>query len=647
VNDRGVRRQLTSVRFGNGNQAVLSDAQVGDVADVIAELGLEPPANGRPVIVVCGGAANLTGGELERAGSIVENALASATEVTRAFVIDGGTAAGVMQLTGRARARWPDALAVLVGVAPAGRVSYPGTPTEDREPLEENHSHFILADSSEWGGETGLLIAATEQLAAGGPVVMLLAGGGRIATAEVLAAVRRHWPVFVVPGTGGLADSLLTLWTSYRIPRRRFAAWIRPDGHKFRPVPPLSAITDTELREMIGQGDIRPVTEADPQSCARRLAWELQDEPVVKDAWQRVATYDQLAVRLRRLFTRFQGSILVLGVAVTALALIDNRLQRPALHWAVIAVPVLISVLIALTGRRAVGQRWVMLRAAAESIKAEIYRYRTLETGLAAGHGRTADAGQQQLVERLDAIEKRLMQTEASSGPLTPYQGPLPPAMYGAAAADDGLSPLSPDRYLDIRVRDQLSYYHARVRRLNRWRNFLQLLAIASGAAGAILAAAKLEVWIGLTAGASAAALAYLSYLQVDNSIVTYNQAAARLTARQRGWQALRPARQDRAAVHLLVTSCESVLATELSGWVQQMNDTLEDIRRDQADAAGRIDHPADDARQRSGEDDSSPAPAAGSGSAADGAGTAGGRNGTNELPADGEPADGRRTVVG
>ena len=43
------------------------------------------------------------------------------------------------------------------------------------------------------------------------------------------------------------------------------------------------------------------------------------------------------------------------------------------LHWAVMVLPILVSVLIAVASRRAVGQRWVMLRAAAESIKAAIY----------------------------------------------------------------------------------------------------------------------------------------------------------------------------------------------------------------------------------------------------------------------------------
>lgn len=113
--------------------------------------------------------------------------------------------------------------------------------------------------------------------------------------------------------------------------------------------------------------------------------------------------------------------------------------------------------------------------------------------------------------------------------------------MYGAGRDDDGLSALDAERYLQIRVGDQVHYFHGRIRSLSRRRNALQLIAIAAGAAGAILAAAGLEVWIGLTSAASAALLAYLGYLQVDNTVVTYNQAAANLAGLERGWSALSP----------------------------------------------------------------------------------------------------------
>jgi len=231
-----------------------------------------------------------------------------------------------------------------------------------------------------------------------------------------------------------------------------------------------------------------------------------------------------------------------------------------------------------------------MMRAAAEFIKAEVFRYRVLDPAETGGQAQASKgANQQRLAAQLDEIEARLMQTEASSGPVTPYAGPLPPDNYEAVRTDDGLTRLTADRYLRLRVEGQVSYFHNRVRTLNRSRNVLQFLAVAAGATGAILAAAHLEVWIGLTAGASAAALAYLGYLQVDNTIVTYNQTAFRLAAQERWWLALDPAEQTGSALERLVTGCESALAAEQAGWVQQMNDTLEQLKRSEDNATRRI----------------------------------------------------------
>ncbi len=591
MNDLVDQAKLLPVKFGSGKEAALGEVRSDNANDIIARMGLTPPSNGRPVILVGGGADGLADAELERAGAVLGAAVAKAAQVTGAVVVDGGTSAGVMRLTGQARARWPSSLPELVGVAPAGMAIYPGQkrfeisdPPADSAPLEENHSHFILADSDQWGGETGLMIGVVEKLAGTGRVATVMAGGGDVAMSEVAQATRRGWPVFVIAGTGGLAGSLSALWAEYRMPRRRLMARVLPARWRHRKLPPLSRITDANLREIITYGDIRPVAvKESADEFAQELAWQLQKRPVLKDAWQRFATYDYLAIRLRRIFTRFQGAILALGVLATLLGLIDAVVKKAALHWAVIVVPILASVLLAVASRRAVGQRWVLLRAAAESIKAEIYRYRTLRMVSEDSQVSVSPAGRRQLVSQLEAIETRLMQTDVSGSPLMPYEGSLPMAVGKADNGGDGLGPLTPDRYLEIRVRDQIGYYHRRVRRLNQWRNALQLVAIAAGATGAILAAANQEAWIGLTAGLSAAGLAYLGLLQVDNTIVTYNQTASRLTLLDRGWQARDPAEQaDPAAFDRLVTDCETALATELSGWVQQMNDTLQDIQREQ-----------------------------------------------------------------
>src|SRR5208282_1040418 len=155
---------------------------------------------------------------------------------------------------------------------------YPGGPDGgDGVPLDQNHSHFVLADSDKWGGETGLLMALAAARAGNGKVVVVLAGGGEVAKAEALQSVRRGWPVFAIAGTGGLADTVLELWRIHRAPQRRSAARWRPGVLKGRTPAPLSLIADADLREVVSDGDIRAVTGDEPGQFARRMAWELQD----------------------------------------------------------------------------------------------------------------------------------------------------------------------------------------------------------------------------------------------------------------------------------------------------------------------------------------------------------------------------------
>ena len=275
------------------------------------------------------------------------------------------------------------------------------------------------------GRGDNLLIGLSAAYAAQERTVVVLAGGGPVSKSEVLESVRRGWPVFVIKGTAGIADAILELWQAYRIPHRRAAAWLWPRKFRYRQAAALSSIPDPDLREIVSEGDIRPVTGAEPGQLARQIAWELQDEPVLKDAWQQFATYDHLAARLRTAFTRFQAWILLLGVLATLLGLIQAQAATTRCTGWWWPSRSLAAVLVAVAGRRAVGQRWVMLRAAAEAIKAEIYRYRTLAAAALAQAAHDKHARRQQdLAAHLDHIENPADAYRRQQRPADPLRWP-------------------------------------------------------------------------------------------------------------------------------------------------------------------------------------------------------------------------------
>jgi hypothetical protein len=120
------------------------------------------------------------------------------------------------------------------------------------------------------------------------------------------------------------------------------------------------------------------------------------------------------------------------------------------------------------------------------------------------------------------------------------------------------------------------------------------------GGLGTLLAAIGFDLWVTLTTAVAAALGTYLSYRGVDSALTNYNQTAIDLENIKGWWTALRPDEQgDPSNVDALVQHTEQVLATELSGWTQRMQDALANLRKDQEKEAD--DKGTDGARRSEG----------------------------------------------
>jgi hypothetical protein len=179
--------------------------------EAAAAFGLTAP---RGLIVLNGGTADLSP-ELDAAlRRTLGEGLARVAIEERLTVVTGGTDAGIFALFGEALD--DDRTAPCVGVAPAGRVSWPGRERpSDRVPgdeqsvsLEPHHSHFLLVEGNDWGVETDAMLALSEALSGSCPSLALLAGGGAGARREVLAHLRAGREVIVLDGTGRFAERL-------------------------------------------------------------------------------------------------------------------------------------------------------------------------------------------------------------------------------------------------------------------------------------------------------------------------------------------------------------------------------------------------------------------------------------------------------
>jgi hypothetical protein len=196
-----------TITFANGNHAVVITAPLDtDAQSILKALGLAQP---RALIMVFGGAKGLDDSRKARLAELFIDAIAPTAAQLGALVMDGGTQSGVMAMMGEAVGR-DGRRSQLLGVAPAGKVTYSGGPSDaglaDGAPLEPNHSHFVLVESNEWGGETSKMLELARAFNA--PIVAILVNGGAIAADEALQSVRNAWQLIVIEGSGRFADEV-------------------------------------------------------------------------------------------------------------------------------------------------------------------------------------------------------------------------------------------------------------------------------------------------------------------------------------------------------------------------------------------------------------------------------------------------------
>lgn len=195
-----------TIEFAAGDAAVA--ARVGERGELAAALEALGLTTRRPVLVVAGdaGSGAVAAAELR---PLFEDVLLPCAAAHGAYVVDGGTDAGVMAMLGQARARLRSAVA-LVGVVvdtlarrPGQRFEHPGGAA-----LERHHTHFVFVAGSRWGDESPWIAQVASELAAGAPSLTVLVGGGAVAWDDVAESVRAARPVIAVAGSGRTADAV-------------------------------------------------------------------------------------------------------------------------------------------------------------------------------------------------------------------------------------------------------------------------------------------------------------------------------------------------------------------------------------------------------------------------------------------------------
>ncbi len=615
------------IEFPNGNTAYTIEASPNEnPEEVWNNLQLALPES---LIVLSGAASGLDSSLEPRLTQLFSRGIARAARELNSTLISGGTDDGTMALLGRGVYE-QSRECTLIGIAPNHLTTYPDE-SKGRSPeekthlvsLEPHHTHFVMVDSDEWGGETQVMYGLVSFLAKKKvPTVTVLVNGGELCRKEILSNVRSGIPIIIVEGSGRLADELAQL-------------------HREQP----DFIEDPELAEIIADGNIHLFSiEGSVNELKKLVERQISGDHVLKLAWQQFSTYDANARRQQRSFLNLQMFILLLGIIGTALALLqttfsqyldqtkimqleaeNQQLQSEnkasqmdeqtsdtdinqflsmieagwrgfqtwlepymeslinMLSYVIMCVPILVSILLAAANRFNAGNKWILLRASAEGVKREIFRYRTRAEDYSSQKTTVEDTAEVKLARKLQTIGHQLMQTEANIMALHAYKGKIPPKL---GRNDDGISTLSADRYMFTRLEDQMNYYLRKTRKLERGLIMLQWAIYLIGGLGTLLAALGLELWIALTTAIVTATATYLEYRQVEMTLQKYNQAAIDLSNVRSWWIALStPEQAKQSNVDLLVGQTERILQSEFSGWVEEMTEALNNLREQQAEA--------------------------------------------------------------
>ncbi|HWF07901.1 MAG TPA: DUF4231 domain-containing protein [Bryobacteraceae bacterium] len=481
-----------------------------------------------------------------------------------ALIVDDAGVSGCAPLIAIAAAE-QDAVPPVIGIIPNER---------DPNAIDRNHSRVLRLPAGAVLAKHWFKAASdlAPEAADAGRVAVVLFGGGAAEKQSVLWCARRGWPVLVIGQTKGLADDILS-------------AAPGPDGT-------YAASIDPELREILETADLFPSSLNATMDDLRRIltgrveSSEKTFAETLQEAWLRYDAIDHTA-RLEQ--TRFRGiQIALIWLAVLAAFFgILGSFPFPAgpfasgLQILIIVTPIVLSIVAAYNNHFRDGDKWVLLRGAAEAIKREIFRF-WAQSGIYSDAQCTQTSRESKLVAKLGDITSALEQSGVNKTSLAdkPARPDAPPRR---------LTPLAPEEYVAARIREQVNdYFKGKIRWLSKRLIGMQLAILVAGGAGTFLAAMKLNVWVALATAVVTALTTRLQSDQTEMTLVHYNQTLATLQNIDAWWKALSSWEKTRPRnIDLLVDQTEKALEAETAGWVQQMQSALDKLTEKESGQTG------------------------------------------------------------
>jgi SMODS and SLOG-associating 2TM effector domain 1/SLOG in TRPM, prokaryote/Protein of unknown function (DUF4231) len=442
-------------------------------------------------------------------------------------------------------------------------------PHEQPAPQIDPNHQLVLRLPSSWTDTSKMMFQVADALLEHEvdqkPALVILCGGGDAETKALIRAAKRGWPVLVLKGTGGLSDAIADALG------KRAAGTVLP------------ASLDPGLREIIETAQLYTwsVMGGSVDDLNRIVLGRIElrsktAAAILTEAWHRFDNIDIGARERQTHFRRMELFLIILAVMAALFAILSQVattkwpqfLSQAHIHILVILIPIAISITAAYNSHFRDGNKWILLRGAAETMKREIFRFRA-KAGVYSDAQCLQSSRESKLAARIADITLALEQSEVNKIGLTQQPSGDPKRANF----------LAPEEYVEERLQDQIKYFTGKTRRLSDQLISMQLLIYIVGGTGTFLAAIKLDVWVALTTAIVTALATKLQADQVETSLVQYNQALVGLKNIITWWDGLSAWEKKRPNnIDVLVDQTEKALESEMAGWVQQMQSALDKL---------------------------------------------------------------------
>jgi hypothetical protein len=359
----------------------------------------------------------------------------------------------------------------------------------------------------------------------------------------------------------------------------------------------------------------------------------LEAQQILRDAWNAVDICVYNAVRYKRVAKLSYVAQLLLGIVVIVFTVFREQIdeyscEEPVdvdgscggIYSSSTGIFVTASLLTLVTGMTVFfspARRWRELRAMAESMRSDVFQFRT-RTGPFAVSMSEPRRPELEISARIQDARSMVVQmgglTESSFTRQYPdkvwshgqnkvassqafdlklLSGDAPIDIEARAIVDNHHSPMKPTQYISARLIPMLAYYRSRVpRKYREWKTtvFLMLTSTISIAVLSYLngrpGTADLSAIAGIVAGVSAALTSWAEYSGADRKINRYTNAVVAIENHLLWWNTL-PAVEHNSLTNIkrLVGVGEDIKLAEVSAWADasRQNEKKDDGNDDQS----------------------------------------------------------------